>query len=102
MREIKYVIKGNQILEEDTCLRGIIVGSVEVRPNVYFEVHGTLNGKLMLQGGSRAKVCGTVNGDITNDGNLEIFGTVNGTVQTVSGETFIDPNAIVQGLPPSC
>ena len=97
MKTIEGKIEGGFAFEEDSRLRGIIVGDCTVLPHVAVELNGIIVGKLTLQPSSTAVLHGIVNGDIHNEGgNLSIFGVVNGRVLRHGGVTEVDPAAIIR------
>ena len=77
---------------------GMITGSAIIRSGAHIDLHGMVARVLMVETGATAKIHGMVVGNVINKGGeIEIYGTVNGSVQKESGNTFIDPRAVVQG-----
>lgn len=96
MKVMKQRIEGDTILNEDTQLHGMIVGSTTVSENTVLHLHGMIIGNLLLEQSSTVYLHGMVNGDVINrGGRLEVFGIVNGKVIRENGETLVDPKAIV-------
>lgn len=96
MKVIKDKIEQNTAISEDTQLLGMIVGLTTVSKNVIFQIHGMIIGDLILNEGATVYINGIVDGNIANNGgHLEIFGIVNGKINTDIGETIIGPKAIV-------
>lgn len=82
-------------IEVQTDLTGMIVGDVTVTNSVIFVINGILIGNIHIEENSRAIIYGRVNGNITNFGVCEIYGTVNGELLGNTQQTFIDINAHV-------
>lgn len=96
MKTIKHKIMADTVLDEDTLLEGMIVGSTTVSENRKLRLYGDIIGNLSVRKGSDVLLYGTVNGNIKNEGgHLEILGIVNGKIDTLGGTTHIDPNAII-------
>lgn len=70
MVEIVSKIEQNFLVEKDTRLHGMIVGSVNVKKGVTFIVHGMIVGDVVNFG--KTIVYGTVTGQLTNHGEIEI------------------------------
>lgn len=97
MKVIWGKVEGDTILNEDTNLHGMIVGSTTVSENTLLQLHGMIVGNLILEKESTVYIYGMVNGNIINKGaRLEVFGMVNGKVYREGGETRVDPKAIVR------
>ena len=97
MNIIRNKIKGDTILNEDTQLHGMIVGLTTVSENVILQLHGMVIGTVIIREGSTVYLHGMVNGSVINKGgHLEVFGIVNGKIIRESGETIVNPKAIVQ------
>ena len=94
---IRDHIKGDQDIRGHTSLIGQISGCVTVFPGVHLVVRGLITGQLILQPGSFIVVYGRVHGDIQNEGGtLKVYGQVDGTITTPTGNTLIDPGARLQ------
>lgn len=97
MKIIRGKIEGNIILDEDTQLYGLMVGSIAIPADILLELHGMIVGNLTLEVNSTAYLHGMVNGDVINKGgHLEIFGIINGKIIRRGGETVVDSAAIVR------
>lgn len=97
MKVIRSKVEGNTILSEDTQLHGMIVGSTTVSENILLQMHGMIIGNLILKVDSEVYLHGMVNGDVINKGGyLKVFGIVNGKLIRESGDTVVDPKAIVR------
>lgn len=98
MREVHGEIAGPVSLEEDSAVRGTIVGGATVRSGVVLVLHGLVTGDLVIEAKARAVIHGTVNGTIVNDGGrVEIFGTADATFdRSPQAVTVIDPVARVR------
>ena len=85
-------------LDYDFTLYGMITGDVVVGTGSVFVLHGTCAQNLVMEHGSRVYLHSTVNGNVSNNsGILEVYGTVNGYVNTSEdGKTFIDNNAVIR------
>ena len=90
-------IEGNLTLSEDFVLWGTVTGNVTVRQNVLFELHGVINGFLYIEPGAEVRLFGTVNGDIHNQGNLHVAGSVNGVITDDGQPISYEPGALVTG-----
>lgn len=98
MNEMTKMIKGDLILEQNTVLKGMIVGNVTVKSDVEFIVHGQITGNVFIRENSNVIVNGQINGDVINDGGyLEIYGMVKRLFRE-RGKTFIDENAVIGEL----
>jgi len=97
MKIIKGKIEGVTFLKEDTILHGMIVGSTTISENILLQLHGMVIGNLILKDNSTVYLYGMVIGDVINKGgHLEVFGIINVKVIRESGNTVIDPKAIVR------
>ncbi|MDD5038255.1 MAG: polymer-forming cytoskeletal protein [Dehalococcoidales bacterium] len=80
---ITGINRGEIKIDQDTQLKGIIVGKVIVSGGVYLRIDGTIDGDLILEEGSTVSLRGIVTGNITNrGGSLEILGMLKGSVTT--------------------
>lgn len=95
MQIITHKIKGDVTISENTELLGMIVGNVRVIDSI-FELDGTVVGNLILEENCIVNLHGTVNGHVINQGgDLKVFGVINGTLQEIAGQTWIDTSAII-------
>ena len=90
-------LEGDLTLSNDFVLRGTLTGNVTVRQNVLFELHGVVNGFHYVEPGAEVRLFGTVNGDIHNQGNLHVAGTVHGVITDDGQRISYDPGALVTG-----
>jgi cytoskeletal protein CcmA (bactofilin family) len=96
MKMIYEKIESDVVIEEDTHLHGMIVGSTTVSSDITFNLHGMIIGNLILKNNSNVYIHGMVNGNIINKGGrLEVFGIVNGRIIKESGITNIHDRAII-------
>ncbi len=93
--EIHEKITKDVVIEIDTNLHGMIIGNIDIKKTAIFNVYGMINGSIVIEKGAFLKLHGIVTGKIINNGNCEIYGTVNGEIQDISNKTFIDENAII-------
>jgi hypothetical protein len=98
MKTIRSKIEGNTILNEDTELHGMIVGTTTVCEGTVLALHGMVVGDLVLRPDSTVHLHGMVCGDVRNEGGrLDVFGMVQGRVIRADGLTIIHPKAVVLG-----
>jgi cytoskeletal protein CcmA (bactofilin family) len=91
-------IQGDFEVTEDLQLNGMIIGNVIVKAGVSFHLNGTVSHDLIVESGAIAIVNGMVSGNVSNlGGTLKIYGVVNGGVDRVNGNTYVDPRAIIKG-----
>jgi hypothetical protein len=87
---------GDTILNDKLILHGMCTGHLIVEAGGTLYLHGMCTGPLEVRAGGVAYIYGTCTKSVTNNGgSLEVFGTVNGVLDTVSGVTRVDPKAIV-------
>lgn len=83
------------VVEEEATINSIIIGNVSVKNNSSLQLYGTVTKNLDIESGSKAFVFGCVNGNITNNGELEIYGEVVGALIDHTGNAFISRKAVV-------
>ncbi len=89
-------IDNDVTLDGDFILHGMITGDVTIGNKSTFILHGMCCKSLIIEQDSRAYIHGTISGNIINNGNLEVYGTVIGNIHTSkTGNTFISPQAKV-------
>jgi cytoskeletal protein CcmA (bactofilin family) len=99
MRVVTQKMEADTRIDCDTELRGMIVGNVVVSPGTVLVLHGMIVGTLTLEKDSNVYLHGMVVGDAANNGgDLQLRGTVTGTVSSLSGNTVVDQNARVGAL----
>jgi hypothetical protein len=78
------------------ALYGMATGTITVSSGGVLDLHGMCVKNLVVLPGGVARIYGMVNGDATNlGGSLHVAGTVHGSVRTQTGQTHIEPNAVV-------
>ena len=99
VRSQRGIVRGDQTIDDELDLHGIVEGSVRVVAGGILHAHGVINGNVVVATGGRADIQGTVNGAVANDGgSLTVAGVVTGAVDPRSGTTDIRPGAIVNGV----
>lgn len=84
------------INSEEVILHGMVVGDVRIKDNANFILHGMITGNLIIEKQGISIIHGTVCGYVTNNGGkLTHYGTINGRLNKVSGETYVDEKAFV-------
>jgi len=90
-------INGDLKISEELTLNGTVEGSAIVTDKV-FVLNGVISQDLILEKGSKAEVCGAVNGNIYNKGGeLRIKGAVNGSIYKDAGLIVIEADAKING-----
>ena len=82
-------------------LRGNIYGNLTVEYGGRVHVFGNVTGHLKVARGSKVIVSGTVVGHATNEGGrlyVDTLGNIKGKVNTVKGETTIEPKSATPGV----
>jgi hypothetical protein len=96
MRTESGTVKLRLVVEDDLTLNGMAVKGVTVESGALLILNGTVVGDLLVQRDAKAEVNGTVHGELVNQGGtVNLRGVVHGRVNTISGETNIDQNAVV-------
>jgi cytoskeletal protein CcmA (bactofilin family) len=95
LREEAGKVDGDLTLGEDLVLKGMVTGDVYVPRGQRLELFGMVCGDLKLDPGASAVVHGMVLGSVTNGGDLEIWGVVNGTVDDVGGRSTRHPGSVI-------
>jgi cytoskeletal protein CcmA (bactofilin family) len=90
-------IESDVSLDYELTLHGMVTGTIRVVNGGVLVLHGICGQNLLVERGAQAYLHGTVGGNVLNCGGyLEVYGTVGGYVHTTEGgNTFIDPNAVV-------
>lgn len=96
MIDIRTHIQGDFTVDKDSILHGMISGNVLVKNSIRFTVYGMINGNVTIEKNSRTEIRGTIQGNIINSGECQIFGIVNGNLEKVEGQFYIDPMAIIK------
>ncbi|KIL46946.1 hypothetical protein KP77_25150 [Jeotgalibacillus alimentarius] len=97
MKEIEGKIEDNIEIEEDTVLRGMIVGDVQVIGSAEFILSGMVVGDITLYENTNVYIRGTVSGDVINKGgSLEVYGVIDGKLIKEQGTNLIDKDAIIE------
>ena len=84
---------------EDLKLKGMVTGTLFVPRGLRLELLGMVCGDLKLDPGASAEVRGMVLGSVTNGGDLDIWGMINGSVDDVGGRSTLHPGAVVNRQP---
>lgn len=71
-------------------------GNVTVMRDCTLHLDGMICGDLVVSPGARAVVRGIVNGGIRNEGDLELWGMVDGAINDISGRSVLKPGCVVQ------
>jgi hypothetical protein len=96
MRSEHGRIDGDIEVKDDLALHGMATGNISVVSGGMLHLHGMCVKNVIIQSGGSAKLHGMVNGDVINEGGtLEVQGTVQGAVRTISGKTVVSPAAVV-------
>ncbi len=91
-------INGDLKISEELTLNGTVEGSAIVTDKGFFVLNGVISQDLILEKGSKAEVCGAVNGNIYNKGGeLRIKGAVNGSIYKDAGTIIIEADAKING-----
>jgi len=89
-------IEKDTVIEDDLILTGVIIGDVVVKEGINFNLNGVVSGNLLVSNNSTVYINGVLNGNVKNiGGNLEIYGIVKGRLIEISGNTFVDKNAVI-------
>jgi cytoskeletal protein CcmA (bactofilin family) len=90
-------IEGNLFLNYELVLHGMVTGDIVVDKGGLLYLHGVSGKDLIIQEGGKVYLYGTVSGDVHNlNGDLEVYGVINGHLRTDTGKTIIDKNAVVR------
>ena len=91
-------IEGDEIMQRDLRLLGMITGSATVNSGVSLELSGMVIGDLIVDEGATVELHGMVGGDVTNKGGrLNVYGMIQGRLFKSSGETHVDAKAVIAG-----
>lgn len=98
MRIVHNKLEGDFILDDELALHGQATGNVVVSQGGILHLHGMCSRDLTVNRGGRAIIHGMVCGNVVNDGGeVEILGTIIGTLQGLSDAARVDPKASVRG-----
>jgi len=98
MRVENRKIEGDIKINEEVTMNGTINGSAIVLKGGLLVLNGIVNQDLILESDSKAQVFGSVNGNIYNKGGeLEIHGTIMGTIHKEAGIIVIYPESNIKG-----
>lgn len=96
MKNVSEKITGNYVVNEDTMISGMVTGCVNVEPFCTLKLSGMICKDLTVLENASVYLHGRVSGDVYNRGGvLKIYGTISKNVYTISGDTFIDENAMI-------
>ena len=90
-------IKGDFTVVGDFTLAGTVTGSITVLAGGRLYLRGTCMNNMIVQSGGAAFVFGTVGSDVHNAGNVEIEGTVNGSVLSIGAPFRKSDGAFIRG-----
>ncbi|MBS3921613.1 MAG: hypothetical protein KGZ37_00515 [Nitrosarchaeum sp.] len=97
MEIITNIVKQDMCIDYDLKVTGIIIGNTIIENNGVLILSGIGNGTLTINHTGKCEMYGIFNGIIENNGRtLNIYGIVNGSIIKNSGQTKIDPNAIIK------
>jgi cytoskeletal protein CcmA (bactofilin family) len=97
LREEAGKVEGDLTLGDDLILRGMVTGDVSVPRGRRLELFGMICGDVKLEPGASAAVRGMVLGSVINGGDLDVWGTIEGTVEDAGGRSTLHPGAVVHG-----
>jgi|SRR5690606_669361 len=98
MRTENKQIEGDLTLTDGLALYGQATGNIVVADGGELHLYGMCGRNLTVQEGGKAIIYGMVSGHVVNDGgDLQVLGTVVGSLRSPSGSTEVNPNASVLG-----
>jgi cytoskeletal protein CcmA (bactofilin family) len=98
MRTSNQEIDGDIVINYPFQFHGMIKGNATVVSGGNFVLHGTCCRNLLVKPGSIVHVHGTIIGNVFNDGGqLEIYGTVGGSLYSSSSQTFVAEGSMIGG-----
>lgn len=89
--------EGNLDVREPVTVTGSVTGDIRVLPTGRLQLDGSCGGRLIVEQGGSAVVCGSVRGDVHNKGTLDLRGKVGGSVMSTEGELSQASEAEVAG-----
>ncbi|MCK5321182.1 hypothetical protein KAJ38_01265 [Candidatus Pacearchaeota archaeon] len=85
-------LKGSEV----AVIHGIVGGDVSVTGSSTLILHGIIRGNVTVGGQGTFFIHGIVYGDVTNNGGIiRHYGMIKGKLNKISGETIVNPKAIV-------
>ncbi|HRR54682.1 MAG TPA: polymer-forming cytoskeletal protein [Candidatus Methanomethylicus sp.] len=91
-------MNGDFKVSEELTLNGTVGGSTIVADKGFLVLNGVISQDLILEKGSKAEICGAVNGNVYNKGGeLRIKGVVNGSIYKDAGLIIIETDAKLNG-----
>lgn len=98
MRAERRQIEGNLTLRDSLSLYGQVTGDILVAAGGDLSLYGMCAQNLTIQEGGKAVIHGMVCGQVFNDGgDLQVLGTIVGSLRTSSGNTEVNSSARVLG-----
>ncbi len=97
MRIEKGEFEGNLDVAEAVTVTGSVSGDIRVLPEGRLQLDGSCGGRLIVEEGGSAVVCGMVRGDVHNKGLLDLRGKVCGSVMSAEGRLTQAPQAEIAG-----
>jgi len=98
LKEELGIIEGDVEIKEEFRLRGIISGSTQVLRGGILHLHGICTGEVRVDPGGIIYLHGITKNVLNNGGRVEVFGMITGTLTTLSGNTLIDPDAVIRNF----
>ena len=91
-------IDGPYTFTEDSIFHGMVTIEATVAAGVTVMLHGMVTGDLIVEQGARVVIHGMVNGTVRNGGHAEVWGTIDGFIDTSpKAATIIHANAHIKG-----
>ena len=90
-------IEGNLVVDEPFELQGMVTGVTTVTANGSLKLQGMCCDDLVIQKGGVAMIMGTVDGNLVNEGTVELRGVIRGNVHSRSGHFQRSPSSVVRG-----
>jgi hypothetical protein len=93
-------LEGDQVIEDDFELLGVIAGNVTVAAGGYLALHGAVTGNVVVFPDGQADILGVVHGSVWNrGGGIYVSGRIDGAIFDEGGETMVEPNALIGASP---
>lgn len=90
-------IEGNFTVNSEMTINGMVTGSITVVAGGKLYLRGTCSNNIIVQSGGSAFLYGTVGNDVHNAGNVEVEGTVNGSVLSIGAPFKKSDGAVIRG-----
>lgn len=95
MRNEEGTIEGDYEVRGELTLDGKITGSATVSASSRFVLNGRIVGDLAVERGAHVLLFGTVDGNVFNNGDLHVHGTIKGTLHDHEGLATIHEGASI-------